>query len=178
MLRSVAQRGYGATTVPLVVAEARVSRNAFYALFTDKTDCFIALCDELAEEILDLIGTITDPDDWLATLRTGTENYLRWWAERPEFARAYFLELPSAGPRAMEQRERQYARFRELFELVGRWARSQQPDLPPLSPLASRAIVATVTDLVAAETRAGRATELGDRSDELFALQVLLLSGS
>ena len=42
MLETVAEQGYEATTVPRVVARARVSRNAFYEFFDDKTSCFIA----------------------------------------------------------------------------------------------------------------------------------------
>src|SRR3954454_2804129 len=68
MLESVATRGYAATTVPQVVADARVSRNAFYTLFTDKTDCFIALCDELGAEMLDALSAL-DGDDWVELLR-------------------------------------------------------------------------------------------------------------
>ena len=53
MLETVAERGYEATTVPDVVARARVSRNAFYEFFDDKIDCFIAACDDAAAEMLD-----------------------------------------------------------------------------------------------------------------------------
>ena len=65
MLASVAERGYAATTVPQVVADARVSRNSFYALFQDKEGCFIALCDE---EAADLVAVIREP----APPRTGS----------------------------------------------------------------------------------------------------------
>src|SRR3954454_21266665 len=99
MLNSVAERGYAATTVPQVVADAKVSRNAFYALFTDKTDCFIALCDELAEELLRYFASL-EGDTWMDLLRSGTQHYLRFWSENPAFARTYFVELPAAGPRA------------------------------------------------------------------------------
>ena len=50
--------------VDQVVARARVSRNAFYELWRDKTDCFIALCDELTLAHGDLIP---------AALRTSKE---------------------------------------------------------------------------------------------------------
>ena len=52
MLECVGRDGYEATTVPQVVATARVSRNAFYEFFADKADCFIAACDEAAQELL------------------------------------------------------------------------------------------------------------------------------
>src|SRR3954452_21332431 len=114
MLESVAEHGYAATTVPAVVAAARVSRNAFYALFADKTDCFLALCDELAGELFDELIALRG-DDWRAALRHGMEIYLRFWQDRPGVSPTYFVELPSAGPRALEQRDRQYARFRAIF---------------------------------------------------------------
>src|SRR2546428_6728494 len=63
MLETVAERGYEGTTVPDVVARARVSRNAFYEHFDDKTDCFIAACDEAAPDMLDrLLPLGAEPD--------------------------------------------------------------------------------------------------------------------
>ena len=175
MLDAVAERGWQATTVPQIVAAARVSRNAFYELFTDKTDCFLALSDQLAGEILAEF-TASGGDDWLSALRLGTGRYLRWWQERPAFSRTYFVELPTAGTRAVEQRDRQYARFRELFEALASWARQQQPDLPALRPLATRTIVVTVTELIAEEVRAGQTDRLTDLEDELVYLVTLLLA--
>lgn len=176
MLESVGERGYEATTVPRVVADAKVSRNAFYALFADKTECFIALCDELAGEVLDDISHPTE-EDWLAALRAGTARYLRWWQERPAFSRTYFVELPSAGTRAVEQRDRQYARFREMFEGLAAWARAQRPELPPPAPLVIRAIVLSITELIAEEVRAGRTGTLTSLEDDIVGLIVLLLTG-
>ena len=155
MLELVGERGYGATTVPDVVARAKVSRNAFYELFTDKDDCFLTLCDELAAEI---VAALAGPPatTWRAALRDGVGVYLRWWSDRPAFSRAYLLELPRIGARALEQRDRQYGHFRELFENLGAWMRMDDPALPPLHPLATRTIVSAVTELVAEEVRAGR----------------------
>jgi AcrR family transcriptional regulator len=175
MLESVAERGYEATTVPSVVAEARVSRNAFYELFSDKTECFLALCDQLAAEILDAVSVTTETE-WVAALRSGMARYLRWWEEHPAFSRTYFVELPAAGQRAVAQRDRQYERFRSLFEQIAAWAREQQPDLPPLRPLAIRAVVVAVTELIAEEVRAQRVGRLTELEDELVFLTVMLLA--
>lgn len=174
MLASVAERGYAGTTVPRVVAGARVSRNAFYELYDDKTDCFLDLCDHLADEVLADVS-VPDVDDWRAALRAGTERYLRWWRQHRDVARTYFVELPSAGARALAQRDRQYARFRELFEALGAWARSQEPELPPLQRLATRAIVLAVTELVAEEVRADRIDSLPELSGEISQLIIALL---
>src|SRR5437660_740182 len=154
MLECVAREGYETTTVPQVVATARVSRNAFYELFKDKTDCFIAVCDQGAEELLaDLVGLASEPD-WIRALVEGTRHYLCWWQDRPALSRAYFLSLPAAGERALRQRERQYAAFRAMFEDLGRRARAEQPELAPLSPIVPRVLVLAITELVAEEVRA------------------------
>ena len=171
MLAGVAERGYAATTVPQVVADARVSRNAFYELFPDKTACFLALCDELAAEMLDELTSLGG-DDWVDVLRRGTSYYLRFWAERPAFARTYFVELPAAGPRAIEQRDRQYARFLTLFEQLAHAARPQG-GVPRLVP---RMLVVAITELIAEEVRAGRTARLTELEDELVELMVRLLT--
>jgi AcrR family transcriptional regulator len=176
IVECVAVHGYEATTVPMVVAEARVSPNAFYDRFADKADCFLAACDEAAGELLtELVAQTTEPD-WIAALRNGTRVYLNWWQERPAFARAYLVSLPTLGERAFEQRERVYAMFRAMFTDLARRARAEQPDLPPLSPLIPRVLVAAITELVAEEVRAGRTEQLSELADELTRLTSRMLA--
>ena len=144
MIGLVGEHGYADTTVPMVVSAARVSRSSFYALFADKTDCFIAACDEESSGMLKLMLEAGAEEDWVEAARRGMERYLKWWQRHPAFSRAYFVELPAAGSRAVRQRDRQYARYRKLFAALGERAREEQPELPPLSPLATRLIVAGV----------------------------------
>jgi len=176
MLEIVAERGYEATTVPEVVATARVGRNAFYEFFADKTDCFIAACDEQAAELLQTMLAYVREPDWIAALREGTRAYLGWWAKRPAFARAYFVGLPVAGESAVAQRERGYASFRQMFAELGRRARAEQPGLPPLPELAPRILVLAITELVAEEVRAGRTGRLPDLEPELVTFAIKLLA--
>ena len=175
MIELVGAQGYAATTVPEVVACARVSRNAFYELFEDKLDCFLALSDELANEVLQLL-IVPDAPDWISALRAGLRHYLNWWQERPIWTRAYLVELPAAGPRAVEQRDRQYTRFIEMFEALAAWAREEQPELPPLRPLTSKIIVLGVTELLADQVRQGRADRLVELEDDLLGWIVLMLA--
>jgi AcrR family transcriptional regulator len=176
MLECVAEYGFEATTVPMVVAAARVSGNAFYAFFSDKADCFLATCDEVAGELLAELLALTAEPNWSQAMRKGAGIYLRWWSERPAFARAYLLSLQAAGERADEQRERTYALFREMFADLGRRARAEQPELAPLSPLVPRVLVLAITELVAEEVRAGRAQRLPELEDELARLAIRLLA--
>jgi AcrR family transcriptional regulator len=175
MLECVGRDGYEATTVPLVVATARVSRNAFYELFEDKADCFIAACDEIAEQLLRELVKLVDEPDWIQATREGARRYLRWWQQRPTFAHAYLVALPAVGDRAARQRERQYEVFRAMFADLGRRARAEQPELGQLGELVPRMLVLSITELVAEEVRAGRAASLPDLTDEvaLFAIRLL-----
>jgi AcrR family transcriptional regulator len=160
--------GYAATTVPDVVAAARVSRNAFYELFNDKADCFIALCDDLANEILDEMVAVGAERGWLAALQAGMRNYLEKWQERDMFTRAYFVELPAAGLRAVEQRDRQIHRFFRLFHRIAMRAREEDPSLPPISPYAVELAVLGTTELIAHEVRQGRVDRLTELEPHLL----------
>jgi AcrR family transcriptional regulator len=179
MLECVAAQGYAATTVSDVVSTARVSRNAFYELFPDKESCFLACCDELLQVLLDELYAEAVPQvTWRSALERGMVRYLRSWQERPEFAAAYLTELHFAGQRAIEQRERAYVRFREIFDLLAARARVEEPDLPAAPPLASRLIVIGITEVVAEEVRAGRLSRLHEMHDDLLGFATLMLAGA
>jgi AcrR family transcriptional regulator len=173
----VGSLGYGATTVPDVVAEAKVSRNAFYELFTDKEACYLELCDELATEILDDMAAVGVERDWLSALRAGMHGYLRWWQERESFTRAYFVEASAAGARAVAQRDRQIESFVRLFRRIAARAHDADPGLPPLAPYAVELVVLGITELIAYEVRQGRVNELVKLEDHLVRYVTLMFTG-
>lgn len=176
MLEVVGEHGYEATTVAQVVAAARVSRNAFYEFFADKQDCFLTLTYELGNELLGTVIEANSAPTWIEALRRGTDSYLAWWRDHEFFARAYFSGVAGLGPRALVQRQDTYSRFEAMFAELGRRAREEQPDLPPLPAIVPRTLVFAITELIADEIRAGRAAKLGELGDELFELMVRLLA--
>jgi AcrR family transcriptional regulator len=176
MLECVGRDGYERTTVPRVVATARVSRNAFYDFFQDKADCMIAVCDQTSQELLaELLELVSEPN-WIQAMREGAYRYLLWWQERPTISSAYLLSLPTVGERAMRQRERHYSAFRAMFADLGRRARAEQPELGALSDVVPRVLVLAVTELVAEEVRAGRTAKLTELSDDVALLAIRLLA--
>jgi AcrR family transcriptional regulator len=177
MLDCVADQGYPATTVADVVSSARCSRNAFYELFEDKEACYIAASDETGAEMLHaLVSAAQREESWLDALRSGTRSYLRWWADNPNYAAAYLIHLPSAGRRALEQRDRVYADFAAMFDGLAARARAEQPLIPPLPPLAPRLLVMSITELIAQEVRNGRVAELPELEDQLVRFVVKALT--
>ncbi|MCW5891203.1 MAG: TetR/AcrR family transcriptional regulator [bacterium] len=181
MAELVGERGYGATTVPDVIAAARVSSNTFYRFFTDKTACFLALSEQLGDQLFDQLAAFeTDaatPQEALAALDAGLRAYLRWWSDQPAMARAYFVELPMAGPRAMAARERQYRRFETIHRRVAERARALSGDAPPLRDVDVSASVILTTELVAREVRAGRVRQLAAIEDDMRYVLLKLLAG-
>lgn len=169
MLEAVAEKGYAATTVSDVVAAARVSRNAFYELFRDKEDCYLEACDETWRALQGALFALAAEGSWTDTVRKGVHVYLRFWQENPRFAYAYLIELPAAGRRAQEQRDRAHRDATGLFDALAALARREQPELPPLAPLTTRVLSAGITELVAQEIRAGRLDRLVDLEADLAA---------
>jgi AcrR family transcriptional regulator len=176
MLECVSRRGFAQTTVADVVSAARASRNSFYDHFTDKADCFLAVCDWAAGDLLREMQRFETERDWLTALGRGLAAYLRFWRERPNFSVAYLVELPTAGRPAVEQRERHYRSFEAMFTALGARARAEQPELLPLEVHTPRLIVLATTELVAGEVRAGRLVRLDELEEDLFAFMVRLLS--
>jgi AcrR family transcriptional regulator len=176
MRECVAANGFAQTSISDVAAAARVSPNRFYAFFSDKADCFLAVCDQDASELLGELFRMGAGDDWVEDVRKGMRIYLNWWRDRPQASRAFLLEMPSGGERAQRQREEVHARFEAMFEGLAARARAEQPQLGPMSPLALRIFIAGMTDFVAAEVRAGRIDGLPALEDELVALVVRLLA--
>jgi AcrR family transcriptional regulator len=167
ILDCVAELGYAETTISDVVARARVSRNAFYEFFDDKAACYLEACDRESTEMLTELYALAAEDSWVDAVREGTRVYLRWWQAHPRYAIAYLVELPAAGRRALEQRDRTYARFEEMFEALAARARVEQPKLPALPALAVRVLVTSITEIVGQEIRAGRVAALHELEDEL-----------
>jgi AcrR family transcriptional regulator len=179
MAEVVAARGYEGATVPQVVAAAHVSRTTFYAFFADKTDCFIALCEQLGEHLADELAPAAtraaSAAEAVAALDRGLTRYLRRWQDQPAFARAYFVELPAAGQRALEERDRQRARFEAVLRRLAERARTFDPHAGPLRDVDVTAAVIVISELVAREIRADRLDRLSELVGELRRLLLKLL---
>ncbi len=176
MLHVVARDGYEAATVAAVVRAARVSRKAFYELFDDRDSCFLALCEEERLQLTELTLATDDAATWIEAARRGIHLNLAWWQERPELARAYFLELPKLGELAAPQQQRVYRGFEAIFAYLAQRARREQRGLPALRARTPQILIVALTELIGAEVRAGRQARLLELEDDLVDLTVRLLA--
>ncbi len=103
-LRLAAVDDYRHLTAPQIAEEANVSIDAFFELFADKGECFLAALDMLGEELLAIAA---DPDllssDWPSAVRRVIAELMRFLADHPLYARTIAQEAFAAGPRAAQR---------------------------------------------------------------------------
>jgi AcrR family transcriptional regulator len=165
MIESVAQRGYKATTVAHAIALAGVSRRAFYELFANKEQCFLATYDIVVarsrKRILDAWAT---ERGWANRLHAGCKALLEDTAEQPKGPHLVLVDALGIGPKA---RERMFlAGF--TFERLVVGAFQVAPDGVALSQLTARGIVGGVRQVVFTRLREGRERDLYTLTDEVL----------
>ena len=175
MAEVVASKGYGAVAVRDVIARAGVSRRTFYEHFDNKEECFLAAYDAGVESMLAAIGDAigaASPAGPLAVARAGTGRYLDTLAANPAFARTFLVEVPAAGPAALERRARAHERFAALLATSARAA-----GRPAGTPCwVFRACVGAINELVTEHVMAHDPATLPDLLEPLVEIETALLS--
>jgi AcrR family transcriptional regulator len=178
---AVAQKGYPAVTVADIVRRAKVSRAAFYIHFRSKEDCFLAatrrggqlLFDHVAEAARSMPDGALDED----CLRAGCRAFLRFLANEPAFTRVFYIEMPVAGPHAVERLHAAGSRFTEINMKWHRRALARHPDWPAVPDEAYQALAGASAELVRSWVSAGKTEALGELEDVLVALHLAVLAG-
>ena len=150
MATVVAEKGYANATVADVIARAGVSRKTFYEQFENKEACFFAAYDAGVEAMLAALDEAirgAAADGPLGIARAGTARYLSTLAANPTFARTFLVEVPAAGPRALERRMRVHERFADQLATVRRAASGSAAGLRS-EPWLLRACVGAIHELV------------------------------
>ena len=114
-IKSVDERGFVATTISDLVANAGVSRRSFYEHFANKEECLIATYDVLIERLTARIVDAFDPkEQWTEQIESIVQALFDGSSERPDAARLVSVEMGAAGPVGIERwanNAEQLARF-------------------------------------------------------------------
>lgn len=149
MASAVAEKGYARTAVADVLAGAGVSRKAFYELYANKEECFLAAYDFGTDELLAAIEkAFTAERDPLLASAAASGAYLEELAGRPAFARTFLVEVLAGGPDALDRRAAVHARFAALLAAFYDQARRELPGLPEPVPTRFLACVGAINELV------------------------------
>lgn len=169
MVRVVGHKGYKATSVADVIAEADTSRTTFYKHFEDKHDCFLAAYDLVVERVLNAVIAKCDGEQsWLERVRVGLSTIVELFALDPELARTAIVEVAAAGADARQRHWDAITRFTEFLEDGEDMAGGRElPD--NIALMAAGAVSGLIFD----ELLTGRAERLPELlPDLLFALLV------
>jgi AcrR family transcriptional regulator len=178
MAESVAERGYGSTTVADVVGRAGVSRKTFYEHFKDKEDCFLAAYDACVDILMtQVIDAREGIEDWGEAMRASLRAYLEVMAAEPALARTFLVEVLAAGPRALDRRAEVHARFADLSRNLHEQMRRDHPELPEPPESTFHAMVGAINELVFEVVREGRTAELPVLEDSILYLQTAVFAG-
>jgi AcrR family transcriptional regulator len=95
---SIRERGFRDTTIADIVRHARTSRRTFYAEFTSKEECYVALLDALNEALRAQIAAAVDPEaSWERQVRQAVVAYVDNVASEPALSVSWIRELPALG---------------------------------------------------------------------------------
>lgn len=165
MIESVSQSGYHGTTVAQVIGLAGVSRRAFYEQFPNKEQCFLATYDiVVARSRKRVIDAWQGERGWANRLHASCKALLDEVAESPKGPHLVLVDALGIGPQARERM--QIAGF--AFERMLAWALQAAPDEIRVQPIATRAIVGGVRQLVFVRLLEGREAELAGLTDEVL----------
>ena len=180
VLAAVATAGFGDLTVADIVRGARVSKAAFYAHFSGKEDCFLAATRQGGQLMIDRVaaaarrqppGTSAE-----AMLRASITEFLEFLAAEPAFTRAFYIDMPAAGARAVGRIETAQHNFARLNRAWHERARRDHPGWPAVPDLAYYALAGATTELVRAEVRQGKIDALPALADTLVGLHLAVLA--
>ncbi|MEV0717564.1 TetR/AcrR family transcriptional regulator [Asanoa sp. NPDC050611] len=149
LANAVAEKGYAATTIADIVANARVSKRTFYEHFADKEDCLLALYGDACSRIMAVLrGAGTKEQPWPDRIGALTDAYLGTLDALLPVNRAVVVEMQAAGVRAYRMRQRMQREFAQTLVDVVDEARTTNPKIAPLTPPMALALVGGINELM------------------------------
>jgi AcrR family transcriptional regulator len=128
---TVAEKGYPAMTLDDIVKNASASLTTFYQHFDGKEEAFLAAYNTaLAQATAAAMPPYRWSRSWPGAVRAALEAFLSFFAAEPLWARIAMVDVLTAGPRALEHRDRTIG----LFEEILRPGFDEAPDVSPLAP--------------------------------------------
>jgi AcrR family transcriptional regulator len=102
-VRVVARKGYQATTVRDICAEAHISARSFHEHFASKQEAVFSGVEAGVDRVMGFCQEVyRSSRSWPDAVWDGVGAYVEWTRNEPAFARTGIVELLSAGPAALE----------------------------------------------------------------------------
>ncbi|WP_141201604.1 TetR/AcrR family transcriptional regulator [Paludifilum halophilum] len=109
-------KGFKETSILEIVEQAHVSKTTFYHSFKSKEDLLVALCKQLAEEIISEVETAVQPEKKMAyKAYTGIRRYIEICITRSTVAQLLLVASVGVSQAVEEVRREAHQRFAELI---------------------------------------------------------------
>jgi len=166
------ENGYHEASIAGVIKRAGVTRKAFYKLFEDKEQCFIRAYERDLARLLTLtLEAFETQDKWADRVRAALSALLHALARDPTAARLCFIEVMTAGPRAIAARNEAMRGFTIVFDT----GRLEDDRARP--PALALNMVGGMSEIIHREIAAGRAEDLPNVLPDLMYTAVLPILG-
>lgn len=129
MATSCASKGFAATTIADLAADARVSKRTFYEHFESKADCFIALYESASARALSVLKEQVDVSrDWHEQVERALSAYFQALAISPILMRTLFVEILGLGAEGLAARRRVNQELADFIVAVSRQCPGMKPE--------------------------------------------------
>ena len=177
LAEAIKERGYKSATVADVVRIAKMSRRAFYAHFTGKEDCYIALMTLMNNQLIERIGEAVDGSaPWRVQVRQAIDGWLRASQSEPTISLSWIRDAPALGAAARGLQQRSMEAFIGLVHALVDTPQVRAEGLAPPSRAKAIVLIGGLRELIATQVENGRAvTEIGD---EAVSITMAILTAS
>lgn len=142
LARSVAERGYAATSVERILEGSGVSRGTFYELFPNRRACLLAAHEFALAGLTDKVGdACAGEEQWRDKARAAIHAVVDFASEQPDQARLLTLDTLAAD---REASSRGLAAM-DWFASLLRAGREHHPRAIGLPEVAERALIGSVS---------------------------------
>jgi AcrR family transcriptional regulator len=173
----VSRKGYAATTIADLAAEARVSRRTFYEHFDSKADGLIALYEAASDQALEVLRGAIDPRrDWHTQVEQALRTYLATLACNPDLLRTLFIAILGLGAEGLRARRRANQRLAAFILQIVNGAGSDR--VAPLPAPLAMGIVGGINELILQAVEADRADRLTELTEAAAQLARAVIDGS
>jgi AcrR family transcriptional regulator len=168
-LHVVGELGYRAASVRAVLEYSGGHRKQFYDHFESLEDCFAQAYEAWIDRLgVSLLEAAVAASGWQASVRAGLTRLFQLVVERPEIARALFVEVQVAGGAALAKHDEAVERLAGLLDSVRTEIESGQEPPGPTGIFVVGGIEACLCDTLAA----GETNRIWDALPELMHLAV------
>jgi AcrR family transcriptional regulator len=169
LIEIAAERGYGETTIELILDRAGLDRPAFDRHFRGKYDCFLSAWQELNEECLEtMVRAYESHEDWPDRLRAVAYGVIRGLREDPSRA-SFGVEVLAAGDAARARRD---MTMRVIASLIDA-GRQQMEDPEAVPHTTAEALAGSAYGQIYSRVVRGAVDELPDLVPQLMSAAVM-----